>query len=171
MTNPLLKQKGSTLLETIIYAALVTLIIAATVLTVFNAYKVLLQVRINRNLTAGGEAAMERLIREVRQGSSVNLGASTFDLNPGVLVLNTTNAGGNPATITFSVVNGTLNVVDTDGVAYSLGANYASTTLLIFRTVSTSSSMGVKIEMTLVDSRAPARSINFNSTAVLRGSY
>lgn len=166
-----MKQKGFTLLEALIYTALLALVGTAAILAVFSSFKTVGQIKIDRLLAAAGESALERLSREVRGASSINAAQSIFDVHPGALSLNTTNDNGDPATISFTVAGGELVVVDTDGSSYPLLSANASSTLLIFRQISASSSAGVKIEMSLIDERAPTRVVNFNNSVVMRGSY
>lgn len=167
-----IKKNGYSLVEIIIYLAIFTTL---SVL-VINSFVIVLgsfnTTRSNRNLLESGSLAMERISREIRQASSVDIVNSTMGSNPGVLQLNNTNSGGAAMVMKFVVENGILNMYK-DGVLVGnlLGQNILVDNL-IFRHIATTNGEAVKIELTLEDSGSKiSRVENFYDTIILRGAY
>jgi type II secretory pathway pseudopilin PulG len=164
--------KGFSLPEMIIYVALLALMFLAIMNAVLGMGKGVAVLGAARMLNNSALSSMERMVREIRQASSVDQGQSTFNANPGKLVLNTTDSGGNSTTVEFSVSSTTL-IVKQGGI--TLGPlTIGSTTVdsLIFRSIATSTSQAVRVEMTLTSQGiSQSKTGTFYSTAVLRGSY
>ena len=167
-----IKKNGYSLVEIIVYLAIFTTL---SVL-VINSFVIVLgafnTTRSNRNLLESGSLAMERISREIRQASSVDIANSVMGSNPGVLQLNSTNSAGTTMIMKFVVGNGALNI-SKDGVLIGnlLGQNILVDNL-IFRRITTTNGEAVKIELTLEDSGSKiSRLENFYDTIILRGAY
>ena len=167
-----IKKNGYSLVEIIVYLAIFTTL---SVL-VINSFVIVLcafnTTRSNRNLLESGSLAMERISREIRQASSVDIANSVMGSNPGVLQLNSTNSVGTAMIVKFVVGNGALNIYK-DGVLVGnlLGQNILVDNL-IFRRITTINGEAVKIELTLEDSGSKiSRLENFYDTIILRGAY
>ncbi|MEX0918357.1 MAG: hypothetical protein WDZ85_00080 [Candidatus Paceibacterota bacterium] len=161
------KQKpatGYTLIEAIVYIAILTVILVAVMLLVVVMLRSLSGIRANHTLMQGAEAGLERLLREVRKTGSINLTASVFDTSPGRLVLISTDSGNNQITQDFYVDNGRLLLSTNGATGLDLLPQSADLDSLIFRQFD---NVGVKIEMTISDSRTDAGRA-FYSSAVLR---
>ncbi|MBI2097384.1 MAG: hypothetical protein HYT46_00385 [Candidatus Vogelbacteria bacterium] len=165
-------KSGYTLLEAIIYIAILAGLSVLFINLLFTMVRAYTQFQLERNLTSSAALGLERLVRETRQATSANSLASTFNTNPGKLVLNTVDSGGLPTTVEFFLTGSTLMVKAGSGQAASTTAKNVNVDNLIFRQISTVNSSAIKIEMTLTAHRgATARTGKFYSTAVLRGSY
>lgn len=167
------KNKGFSLIEIIIYIsifAMISIVVINSFVVVVNSFA---ETRSTRDLLESGNTSLERISREIRQAKSIDIGNSTFASSPGVLQLNSTNAGGNPRIVKFAVVNGALNLYQ-DGVLTGnlVGANISVTSLIFRRIAVTANVEAVKIEMTLQDNRSKTlHSENFYDTVLLRGAY
>lgn len=170
MKKLILKNKGFTLVETIIYlflfVSLVLGIINSTVLLSKN-YRNVKAIRSIENSAIG---AMDRMTREIRDATDI--ASATYNTNPGELILDGTDSAGDSETIRFYVSNGRL-MLDRDGVNIGqLTQSDVTVSSLVFRSVSTTTSSAVKIEMSISNgSGASAISKNFYNTAILRSSY
>ena len=116
--------------------------------------------------------SLERMTRDIRDATSVDTGLSTLGSSPGVLQLNTTDAGGVATTIQFFVSGQIVHVKEAGVDVGPLIASSTRVTNLVFRKITTAEAQAVKIEMTLESGTSTSyRQKKFYSTVVLRGSY
>lgn len=165
------KRAGYTLVEALIYIAILVAIIAVLVSGLVVVVQSITRVRVARNLADTGGASMERLIREIRQATSIDDGNSIFNQTPGRLKLNTIDQAGNATTVDFTVSGNQLLVQVGVGSIDNLTSGQIQVSSLIFRKLATTTASGVRVELTVTDDRLPGSPINFYSTAILRGSY
>jgi type II secretory pathway pseudopilin PulG len=163
------KKGGYSLIEMVIYVSLLSAIflVATNMLLSFS--------KSYRTLTALGLAehsaidSMERITRDLRSATSVDVANSTLGTSPGVLTLVTTSAGVSTTT-KFYVQNGVLKV-DVNGVYFGpLTLTSASTTSLTFRLLSNTNSDAVKVDMTVQGTvGSVVKSKTYHSTIILHG--
>jgi prepilin-type N-terminal cleavage/methylation domain-containing protein len=165
-------KKGFTLIETLIYLA-----ILATVFVLFT--NIILSV--NRSYAVIGETqmldsaaiiAMDRMTREVREATSVDSVNSIFNSNPGALSVNQVDQNNNTSNVIFRVNNRRLSMVrdgQNTGELLPLGVGVSS---LVFVSINNASSKAVKIEMELTGNYGSVvKTQKYYSTVILRGSY
>lgn len=164
--------KGFSLVETLLYTAvlsLVLLVVAETTIAVIRSTRTL---RVAWRIERDAGFALERMVREIRDAESVNLGQSVLGAHPGALALNTTNTSGEARAVLFSLTNGALYLTEDGVVVGPLSSEEVTVSNLIFRHILTGHSEGVKIELALSSGSGGAlRTENFYATAVLRDSY
>ena len=116
-----------------------------------------------------GIDVMERMTRDIRGATSVDVATSTFVSSPGVLSLITT-SGAVSTTTKFYVQSGVLKV-DVNGSYFGpLTLSNTSVTSLIFRLLDNGTTTAVKIDLTLQGTVGTTTKIkNYHSTVVLRG--
>lgn len=173
MKKACLRDRGFTLLEIIIYVAMLAILLISAVQLVLISSKIVLGTRSERAIFSTGEGAMETLVREVRQASEVIPSSSNFGVNPGTLVLRTTQAPGGPTVITRTFSLSSERLIKNDGGADEfLTPPEARIKSLFFWHSATSTSDAIKIEMTIEagDSRNLVTK-KFYGTAVLRAKY
>lgn len=161
-----MRTRGNTLIELIIYVALLVVLVGAvvTILTsIVRSYQfVESSLDLERNMIA-----VDRIVREVQAASLVNEGSSTFDASPGVLVL-TMPSG---ATRTISLSGGAITLSENGGLLGALTSNDVVVTDLIFRYFNGFFSESIQIETTLeAGTGTHYRSETVYTTTVLRGS-
>ncbi len=163
------KKSGYSLVETIIYIALLCILISAIIWSTASIVKAYKKMRTIRDVENSAVAAMDRMEREIRDADSVNASQSTFGTSNGVLTLNGNTPTGTSETLKFYLTNGVL-YVDQNGTQLGpLTLSDVTVSNLTFNYFSNSNSSGVQILMTLQTSGTPAKS--FEDSAVLRGSY
>lgn len=159
--------RGYTLMEAVVYVAILavfSVIAVNAIIIILGSFR---HVRAERTVNTAATVAFERVVREARAAASITTANSSFDTHPGRLTLSLPNA----ATREFYIENGVLRVKE-DGV-YA-GTLTASTTVidsLIFRHLDHGTTQGVRIELTIHDTRDPGATRQFADTAVLRGTY
>ena len=164
--------RGFSLIEIIIYIsifAMISIVVINSFVVVVNSFS---NTKTTRDLLESGNTSLERISREIRQAKNIDIGNSTFASSPGVLQLNSTNAGGTTRIVKFAVVNGALNLYQDGALTGNLVGANISVTSLIFRRISTGTGEAVKIEVTFQDNRSKTlRSESFYDTVLLRGNY
>jgi Tfp pilus assembly protein PilW len=167
-------KKGTSIVEALVYIAILVMLFAGIVRGVFMLTTSYRNVKVYRSIEVTAVNVMERMIREIRNATSVNTAQTSYTVSPGSLSLNTTNASGTAMTVRFYVATSTSRMyMEENGVNLGpLTPSDISVSSLVFKSFSTSTSAAVKIEMTLSSaSSAVSFSKNFYSTAVIRGSY
>ena len=164
-------KQGYTLVEAIIYIAILAVLAVTFVNLLFTMTQSYTKFRLERDIVSSASLGLERMVRETRQAKNIDL-VSTLGSNPGRLLLNTTDDAGVATTRDFYWSLGTLMVKDGSGQAASTTAKNITVDNLVFRQINTANSSAVKIEMTLSSSRGQlTRTVKFYDTAILRGSY
>ena len=165
-------RRGLSLIEMLIYLTILAVVALTLTNLLLISSRSFTRSKIDRNLMTSGMIVLERLVREVQLATNVDLTGSTLGVSPGRLKLNTTDAGGAAATVSFAVSGGVLTIEEGALAPTGMTPNTVTVSSLIFRRVATANSQAVKVDLTLIDSRvSPPRVENFYTTAILRGSY
>ncbi len=168
----LMTKKGFTLVEMLIYIAILTFVSVAITRTLLVASRSWVGISANRNITVSAQSAYEVMTREIRNATSIDQVQSTFGSNPGVLMLNSTDTAGNAQTVKFFVQNGILNIQRGSNSAFPITLSTASTSVFRVYRISTSQSEAVKVELTASSTiRNVTRTQDFSGTVILRGTY
>ena len=166
-------QKGISLLEALIYVAIVTLLTVVVVNTAVVMTTVSAKARLKRNVLSEGGLSVERITREIRLADSVDISGSTLGVHPGVLRLNTIVGFDDetPTTREFYLEDGTLMIKEGTSTAVPLTSAVRVSRLVFYRTVA-STSEAASVVLTAEDTfRGLLESHTFYSTSVLRRSY
>lgn len=163
---------GFSLVESLIYIGLLVLIIVAIISMLLIMGRSYNYLKSSRHIQTSAVTVVDRIIREVRNAQSINIGQSTLGASPGILTLNTTTVSGTPQTVQFYVSGGVVRVKQ-DGVDVGpLTLPDVNLNSLIFRQITTGISQAIKIELALETGvGSSTRSANFYGTAILRDSY
>jgi Tfp pilus assembly protein PilW len=165
-------EKGMTLVEMLVYTTLFVIIAGSVVYTLIALGGAYRSLQSSQAISSSAQVALERMTRDIRSSTSVDLGVSTLGSSPGTLQLNTLDINGNPTTVRFSVSGDVLRVSEAGVDQGPLTVASAEVTSLVFRRIATLKSEAVKIEMTIGSGEGPAHAEKtFYSTVVLRGSY
>ena len=160
-------QKGFTLIEVLVYIAVLVIVAGALISTFLSFDTVLIRNKTERVLTQEARMSLELISQSIRDASAVDTGLSTFDASPGVLALT---AGA--TTTRFYVSGGTL-MYAVNGVDVGPLTSKAITiqNITFNRQVGSSTEL-VRVALTLsAHSKTASSTRTFNTSAVLRGSY
>ena len=163
------KNSGYSLVEMIIYVAILSAISAIVVnmlLSLTGSYRTISALRIAEH---SGIDSMERMTRDIRGATSVDTGNSTLNSSPGVLTLIST-INFVSTTTKFYVQNGVLKV-DINGSYFGpLTLSNTLVTNLVFRLLNSGTSNAVKIDLTVQGTvGATTKTKTYHSTVILRG--
>lgn len=162
------KNRGYTLVEAIIYVSILSIffiVIINSLLSFTRPYK---EILVLRTIERSGLESMEKMAREIRAATTIDLGNSTFGVDPGELTL-ISNVNGVSTSTNFFVENGILRAY-VNGVYLGPLTNSTTTvSSLIFRRLSNSVSEAVKIDMTIQMSfGSVTKSKSYHSTVILK---
>jgi len=166
--NGPISRRGFSLVELLIYIGLLLLVLITLVNMILGMRKAYEYLKLSRQLQTSAVTVMDRIIRDSRNASSINVAESALDVNPGVLTINTTTSTSSPQKFQYYVLNGVLRVKQDGGDVGPLTLSEVTVDNLVFRKIETGISQAVKVEMTLSSGTHTA---NFYDTAILRDSY
>lgn len=160
-------KKGFTLVEMLVYMAVLVLIAGALVTTFLSLNTVLLRNATERTLTHAATVSLERMVRDMRSADTVNTGLSTLGTSPGTLALTD-----GATTTRFYISSGRL-VVSVNGVELGpLTPEEVTVEDLIFQRYVGATTEMVRASLTLsVSSKAASSTRTYYGSGVLRGSY
>lgn len=161
--------KGYSLLEVVIYTAILALIVALSVGSILSVYKGFSTASIEGGILRNGDLALDRIIRDIRSASSTDTGTSIFGTSPGILQLGS-------AQIKYSLSSTTLVRRVGAGAEENLTSpNSRITNLVFFREFFSSSDISseiIKVEFTMEAGDGQfLKNKKFFGSAVLRGAY
>ena len=165
-------QCGYTLLEAVVYTAVVALLFVIVVNTLLAVVSLYNEFDVYRDLQDSAVTASERITREIRNANQVSTSGSTFGTHPGELVLSSTNESGDPITLEFRLSGDVLHLYK-DGVDQGpLTSTEVAVSELVFRhSVATTSEL-IRLDLELTGEEGAADLIrSFHVSTVLRGSY
>lgn len=166
------KTKGFSLVEVLVYLALLILLLGGIINSTLLLAKSYRSVKAVRSIESSAISSMDRMMREIKDATSINSGLSSFNVNPGTLALNTTDASGTAETLKFYVLDNKIMMDRNGSNVGQLTFSDSRITTLIFRSISTSTSQAVKIEMAIQSGTSTSFiTKNFYDTAILRSSY
>ena len=155
-------KKGFTLIETIIYVGIIGLILSG-----FISFSVVIADSRNKNyvtqeVQANFRSAFDLITKKIKEADSINVGASTFNSDPGVLSLAMDDAGENPTIINLSQDDGVLQIKEGSSEPVAIVSDEIRVTNLVFTNLSTASPReNVRIELTL-EFNNQASDVEFN---------
>ncbi len=165
-------KKGAALIETLVYVFILSLLSGSIVMSLLSLNRSYASIQSSVALESAASIALERIVRDIRNSTSVDNANSTFNSSPGVLSLNSEDSAGNPLTLRFSVLNSQIRVSENGIDIGPLSPSRARITRLVFIPITTSRSEAIKIEMTVEAGQdANYKSRVFYASAVLRSSY
>jgi len=161
-------KKGISLIETLIYMAITTMVLIFIVNMMMFTTKTFGSFKISRDIKNSATISMGRMVNEVRKAKSVDQTLSLFDNPNGKLALNMVNGD----KVTFFIDSGILKVENNGVIEGSLSLADTFINSVVFRMIDNQNGKAIKIEMNIRDKENDfTKSENFYMTTVLQGSY
>ena len=166
------QKKGFSLIEVLLYVGLFTMLSVMSMSALFQTIKAFNDLRISRDINDSSVKVMERLTRDVKSATAVDIANSTFGSSPGRLTLSTVNASGTLMTVEYYVTGSSLHVKENGVDKGSLMSSKTTINALVFYYINTGATLGVKIDLHLSSARGVVSDIDhFYDTIELRGTY
>lgn len=171
ISKRLQKNGGFTIVETIVYTFGLVLLIGTMVGLMYYMYNWYQYATISSKVDQIGLTVMDRLVRDLRTGTDIDLAQSTLNSPTGSIYINTKEAGVD-TTKEFSLSNGRIQYEYDGGTAQYLTPQNMSISRFYFKDLSTEVSKAIKIEMQITyTTRSGLITHDFNGLAILRQSY
>lgn len=169
LKSKLKKNSGFTLLETLVYAFVFVVILVAFISIIVASVRSVNRLRITANITNGATTSLERMSRDIRLATSVDLINTTFDVNPGELTINIVDPDTEVTTVEYFYISSNDLLLQIDGgTATSLLPEGISVDSLIFRQITSGDTQGVKMEVSIHDDRNTSKIESFYTSVIFR---
>lgn len=172
MSRTFNNRRGYTLVELIVYVALVAmllLVIISTALSMANVYK---RSRTYLDINSAGITAFSKFSRDIRRASSIDATDSIFGVSAGRLVLLMKKSDGTNDSVAYYLSNGRVELDENGVYTGSVTQGDVAVSGLTFKKFANASTSAVRIEMTMAPRASTSiPALNFYGTYVLRGSY
>lgn len=164
--------RGISLIETILYMVILTLMINTVVQMFIAIGGIYRNIATTRELESSGTIVMENMLREIRNASSVNVSGSILGTSPGKLAVSGIDDGSNPYNVVFDVSSSTIRVSRDGGSPEALTSSSGSVSKLLFTRVQSDNSEAVRIELEMTGAvGSTTKTEKFYGFSSLRGSY
>ncbi len=160
------------MVELTVYIGLFAMISVVLVNSLMSAIRISNELRATRDINDSAVTVMERLTRDLRGGTQIDLVNSTFGANPGRLTFQTVSASGTSMTVEYYVATSSLRVRENGVDRGSLLSSRTKIDGLVFYYVAAGATIGVKTELHLESTRGSITDIDhFYNTTIMRGTY
>jgi hypothetical protein len=161
------------MIEMVLYVTLITIITVPIISLIVSTSENLQKLRAARTVDTSAQIVLEKISREIRYASDVDVITSILGTTPGKLELLSQTSGGVPITVSFSVVAGRIEFQRSTSASSSpLTPANILVDQLIFDLITTPRSKAIKTSLVLTATQgAGVVERTYNTTTVLRGSY
>lgn len=170
--NNFLSNKGTSLIEILIYVAFFGVLSILIINTLMVVTKVSAKARINYSLADGGTGALESITRIIRNADTVDQIASVFGSDSGSISISYQNDSGTTIVDKIYLSGSTIKLDENGLFVGDLTNSKIQVNKLLFQNIVTTESKAIKIEMTIKDSRdGDAKTVDFYNTVILKKKY
>ena len=143
-------RKGFTLIETLIYIAIVGIVIGGFVAFTFTISDSRNKNYVVQEVQANARVSLNLISQRIMAANGINTGASIFDADPGVLSLSMADSSKNPTILNLSGDDGQLQIKEGAGDIVIITADEVKITNLVFTNLTgTSDIPNVGVELTV----------------------
>src|SRR3989344_2483131 len=161
--------QGFSLIETLIYTGILIFIVVVVGSTILAFSRVYRSIIAEQHVEHAADA-LERILRETRNATSIDASGSTFGNDTGVLSLNTKDEDGDAVTLQFFTDAGTIRMNEDTADIGPLTATSTNVTKLLVTSITTAKSKAIRVELTVESGTSTHyRTKTYYGTAVLRG--
>jgi prepilin-type N-terminal cleavage/methylation domain-containing protein len=156
--------KGFTLIETLIYIALIGVVLSGFIVFSFSIGDARNKTYVVQEVQANARVALNLITQKILAANGVNAGSSTFGSDPGVLSLSMSEAGNNPTVISLNANDGQLQIKEGSADAVVITSDEVKVMNLVFTNLSgTNEKENIKVELT-IDFNNQGTDIDFDYT-------
>lgn len=136
-------QAGTSLVELVIYTAIIGTIMFVMASFLLNLLQVRTKTLAISEVVAAGQAIQHRLEQATTHAESIDVGSSTFDLDPGVLSLNMVDASVDPTVFSLTSDDGEFQISEAGGTNQTLTSARTEVTNFVVTNLTSSSDVGI----------------------------
>lgn len=163
---------GFTIIEITVYVGLFSLLSVIIINTMWSTIRISNELRVSRDINDSAVVVMERLTRDIRNATQIDLAYSAFATSPGRLTLQTVTASGTAMTIEYFVASSTLRIKENGIDKGSLLSTRSQIDGLVFYYISRGATTAIKTELHIKSVRGASTNLDhFYNTTILRGTY
>ncbi len=144
-----INEKGFTLIETIIYVAILALVVGAFISFSLSITYSRNKAYVVQEVQSNSRLAVDIMSQKIRAATGLNVGASTFDSDPGVLSLSMSDGSQNPTIFSLDQDNGRLQIQEGLNSPVYLTSDEVKVTNLTFEKLSPRRRENIGINMTI----------------------
>jgi prepilin-type N-terminal cleavage/methylation domain-containing protein len=146
-----IREQGFSLIEVIIYIAIMALAVVAIASFSLSVANTSSKNYVVQEVQANGRAALHAITQRIQAAESVNIGASAFGSDPGVLSLQMADAAKNPTVISLSADNGILQITEGVSSPIAVTADEVNITNLVFTNLTPVAAIreNIRVELTI----------------------
>lgn len=152
-------KRGVTLLESVVYIAIVSAVLVAMAVWMIDLLRVRAKNQVVSEVQYNARLIQDRLSEAVRHAEGVNIGSSSFSVDPGVLSLDMVDLAADPTVFSLSQDDGLLQVSVAGGGETLITTDAIQVTNFVFTNLTSSEDLGIiQVEFTVKavnDSGAP----------------
>lgn len=142
-------RKGFTLIETLIYVAIVSTVVAGFIAFALSIAESRNSSFVVQEVQANARMAMKKISQKVRLAESIMIASTTWGTDPGVLYLQMSSSTVNPTIISLTADNGQLQIREGASANQVLTSSEVKISNLVFTNYSSSTSRGnIQINLT-----------------------
>jgi prepilin-type N-terminal cleavage/methylation domain-containing protein len=142
--------KGFSLIEVIIYIAVIGLAVVAIASFSFSIANSTSKNYVVQEVQGNTRTALNIITQRILAAEAVNTGSSTFGTDPGVLSLQMADAAKNPTVLNLTADDGVLQITEGASAAVALTTDEVNVTNLVFTNLTPSGAReNIRIQMTI----------------------
>ncbi|MBU1132013.1 prepilin-type N-terminal cleavage/methylation domain-containing protein [Patescibacteria group bacterium] len=134
-----MKEKGFTLIETIIYIAIISIAMVSFISFSLSVSEARNKTYTVEEVQSNARVSLQFITQRIMAAAAVNVGASTFGTDPGVLSLAMADAAKNPTIISLNNDDGTLQIKEGLSAAIPITSDRIKVTNLVFTNLTSAS--------------------------------
>ena len=166
------QQGGFTVIETTVYVGLFSLLSIIIMNTMWSTIRISNELRVTRDINDTAVVVMERLTRDIKNATLVDIANSSFASSPGRLTIQTMTASGTAMTVEYFVASSTLRVKENGVDKGSLLSTRTQIEGLVFYYITSGATVAIKTELHMRSLRGASTNVDhFYNTTILRGTY
>lgn len=167
------QNKGFTFVELLIYIGFLSMFLTVMINCVVLFTRSWSTIRANRNLNTAAVSLMERMTRDIRNATALNVASSNFGVSTSTLSITTKDDVGSFVTTSYRLDTSTKKVMLLqNGVEGPLTPATASVDSFVLYRFTTAQADGIRIQATITGrDHGKTATQTFYTTALLRGQY
>jgi len=166
-----IKNKGFTLVETLVYAIGLVLLIGVMTGLMYYMYNWYQYATISSKVDQIGLTLIDRIVRDIRTGNDIDLAQSSLNSNSGSIYIYS-KVNGVSVPKKFSLSNGRVQYEENGGSAQYLSPANMTVSRLYFKDINSLISKSIKVELQITfNTRSGTITHDFNGLSIMRTSY